>query len=234
VQTIPTTKDAIMDWQRSYNALRNPGVDFFSEPLRVDGDWGARSRWAWDIDQQRDERKLIVKAALRLFKRGVVETSPNRGPIVDDIVRPSGLDVTKGYPWCICTVSFVMRDAQYEGDDDELERWWPKEYFASTLRLREEMARLGRNVLFEDILPGDVYTFMRSATEGHGGIVLARGYDQRGAVLLTFEGNAGNRARVGLREASDPTMRFHSALPIEWCPNIPGVLFDRLDGSATR
>lgn len=222
----------VVGFQRTgFSAFRGLPRDWNGVPLRVDGDPGPKTIWAWEISQLSTERICIVEACLDLMALGVIETAPNRGPIVDKILAPAGLS---GEPWCMATVSYVMRAAQHE-----LEAGggitWPVYHVGVQEAMRAAVAD-GREI--DHPLPGDWFGFERAGIHGHAGVVLSDdGYEVRDEArrVMVFEGNSSNRCRVGIRMISAHgrgDLRFFTALEREVSPAVPPKL-DLLDGGGT-
>jgi hypothetical protein len=160
-----------------------PGIDWFGEPLLVDGNWGPKTAWWAGIQQLEMTRQCIVRIALEHYrlKRSEDKGRPNRGGWVDEIVKPGGIGL--GHPWCAAFVANVLQEA---GAD------WPL-YHMSAYKILEWAKATGRIV--KDPLPGDVFAFMHNQTEGHVGIVLACDLNW----ICDVDGNVGNKVSVGKR-----------------------------------
>jgi hypothetical protein len=203
--------------------IQDGGIDWFGEPLKVDGDWGPRTDW-WNVIRQLSQpRQNFLRLALGYHAVGAREepSIENGGTFVDMLLKPANL---RHLPWCAAYVSHCARKSGIT---------WPV-YYVSAWALME----YGRkNKLFvEDPLPGDIHVKLHPKQpgeqwKGHVGIYLGGDKD----FFACCDGNVNNAVRVG-RRARAPGICFVRLVPREdgdADPGLPPKLM-RLDGVGDR
>lgn len=190
--------------------VQTPGIDWFGQPLVVDGNAGPKTQWWAGILLLHPTRVQIIKTALEYYRRRVKETAPNRGDGVDEFQEPAGIGL--GNPWCIAFTSFVLVN--------DCRLTWP--YHMSAYQLIAWAKATGRVV--QDPLPGDLFAFLypdSKTKEGHGGIVL--GSDA--SWIADVDGNVGNAVAVGKRARRGLTfVRTVDAVPETTMPTLTDLL----------
>lgn len=165
--------------------IQATGIDWYGEPLKVDGAWGPRTAWWAGILSLPEQRQKIVRTCLGYYKKGIKEDEgrPNQGEWVDRFNEPGRLGPAQ--PWCVAFTSYVLRECWFEEDV------WP--YHMSTKYLLEWAHGNGR--MTKDPLPGDLACFMHDQDKGHTEFNLAI------SPLWTLDcgGNVGNQIQVGKR-----------------------------------
>lgn len=196
--------------------IQSTGIDWFGQPLKVDGITGPKTEWWAGILSLHPTRVQIIKTALEYYRRGVKEEGgPNRGKWVDAFQEPAGIGL--GNPWCIAFTSFVLVN--------DCGLTWP--YHMSAYQLIAWAKATGRVV--QDPLPGDLFAFTypdSKTHEGHGGIVLAANADW----IADCDGNVGNAVGVGKRARRGLT--FIRTVPVVSAPTMPTLAdLPMLDGT---
>lgn len=204
--------------QQLVDGVLGPPTDWFGKPLKVDGDLGAKTRWALGISRLDPRRQAIVKRACS--KVGQFETVANRGPWPDFVNRRAGIlvpeDPTVPLPdaaWCASHSSWCM---SVDGLPERAE--------AGAMNLVEQL----RRPTF--VLPGDFGWFPTGGRHAHiFPIVATMPGEVAGA-----EGNHGNRCALVRRLMSE--IQIVSAFPVEELPEIPSSELDLVlvKGASTR
>ncbi|HEX2676739.1 MAG TPA: peptidoglycan-binding domain-containing protein [Polyangiales bacterium] len=212
----PDLKPVVVDYQ-----LQHIGQD--KKPLKVDGEVWTGTWWSLNapLDAQRSgigasyriptgispQRKAILEVALAEYQLDVREQpmGSNRGPVVDKYTgwtnQPAG---DKGPPWCCFSATWVLHEA--------MGFYVLGERVGGCVRAYELAKKHGRWVDKNDpgaqIEPGDQWIMLyrdpvtgRFTGHGHTGICAAADASR----FNTFEGNCGNRYKLGLRENAQPT-----------------------------
>jgi hypothetical protein len=168
--------------------IQTGGIDWFGEPLKVDGIWGPRTEWWNDIRQLENPHRLeFLRLALGYHAVGAKEepSIENGGTFVDMLLKPAGL---RHLPWCVAFVSHCARKSGVP---------WPT-YHVSAWGL---MQYAKQNKLFvTDPIPGDIHVKLYPKQpgeqwKGHAGIYLGGDDD----FFACVDGNVGNAVRVGRR-----------------------------------
>lgn len=120
----------------------------------------------------------------------------NRGEMVDEIVRGTGLDPKGRYPWCAAWIAYIGRAALGR-------RGWPLKAYAGVVSLHDEAQRLG--MLSPTPTRGAIFLTYGKAADGkwrynHCGVLVDDLGDGR---WRTIEGNtneAGSPEGIGVFE----------------------------------
>jgi hypothetical protein len=145
--------------------------------LRSDGDWGARTQWAFDLEALPGYRQDIVLMALRNV--GVKETAPNRGHEIDAWLRACRVNPEDEIddPWCASFACACLRAGGIEARE------------ASVARLAAMFPET------DAPLPADLCCIHHGNGKGHVDIVTGVGIE----VVSVCGGNINNRVQPGLR-----------------------------------
>lgn len=149
-------------------------LDWEGKWLKVDGDPGPKTYWAWQISQLETWRQDVVARACS--RVGVVELDTNSGPEINAWLKRSGAN--PGDPWCACFASWCISVAGL-----------PDVRIAGAQALGKSLAAT------QEPLPGDVMWFPTGPWQGHCGIVIAVGQLETASV----EGNLGNEVALARR-----------------------------------
>lgn len=168
-----------------------PGaIDWFGQPLKVDGDYGPKTRWWHFITSLSQQRKDVITLALSYYATNVAEVplGSNRGPLIDKFMEPTGLK--PGKPWCAGFASHCLRQSG---------TYWPI-YHASAWSVIEWAKKYNRVVT--EPMPGDLEAFLypkqpNEDWRGHVRIVVS--YDPSTKISYGVDGNITNMVRVGFR-----------------------------------
>lgn len=176
-------------------------TDWFGLPLRVDGDFGPKTRWAYAISLLDPRRQAIIYRATS--KVGVTESSgPNRSPTIDEWNARCG--VALGSPYCASFASWCL---SVEG--------MPVLKIASAQQLGKSLPGAAL------IAPGDLMWFPTGPDTGHCGIIIGSGIGDGGyGELAVVEGNQDNAVRVVRRRMADP-VRVARTVSMPETPGIP-------------
>lgn len=177
-------------------------------PLKRDGEIGSIT-WAALFGEQsvtvrHETSSELLKGVLEFAATqvGIRETSPNRGPEVDQYVRSVGLDPAGRFPWCVAFVYFCFEKASKKlgrinpmvKTAGVLDHWNRAE---SKRASRITLARAKNNPAL--IKPGHIFVIDTGTAggAGHTGLV------ERviGGKLVTIEGNTnegGSREGIGV------------------------------------
>lgn len=176
-------------------ALQKTGIDYYGNPLKVDGIDGNKTAWWRGIASLSQQRQDVIRLALGYHAVGMGETTgKNDGTFVDMLLAPSKLH---NVPWCLALCSHVYRKCGVD---------WPKYHVSAYSALEWAKAN---NKLVLDPLPGDLCVYLHdkqpgdTQIKGHGEIVLASD-DQ---FMYDVGGNISNQVRSGRRIRS-PRMKF--------------------------
>lgn len=179
-------------------AIQKSGIDWYGNPLKIDGDAGPKTKWWIGITSLSVLRQDVIRIALGYHASGMKEIAGNSiandGTFVDMLLRPAGL---RNQPWCVSFCSHVYVKAGVP---------W-KKYQTSAWGLIDWATKQGK--LVDDPLPGDLFAFLHdrhpgdTQWKGHGGIVLAK----EGEFLYNCEGNVTDAVRSG-RRGITPAMKF--------------------------
>ncbi|MFL6203633.1 MAG: peptidoglycan-binding protein [Thermoanaerobaculia bacterium] len=195
------TQDAVILFQARFS-------DTDGMPLKRDGEVGAIT-WAALFGEQsvtvRHEsssdllREVMDFAATQI---GVLETSPNRGPEVDQYVRSAGLDPAGRHPWCVAFMFFCFEKASRKlgrmnpmvKTAGVLDHWNRAESKGAS---RITVARAKNNPAL--VKPGHIFVIDTPPAGGAG----HSGFVERviGGKLVTIEGNTnlgGSREGIGV------------------------------------
>lgn len=168
-----------------------PGaIDWFGQPLKVDGDYGPKTRWWHYLTTIAPQRQAVVKLALGYHAMNVAEVplGSNRGQMVDMFMAPTGLK--PGKPWCAGFVSHCLRKCNVT---------WPV-YHASAWSVIDWAKKNGK--LVEEPWIGDVEAFLYPQKPGEdrqGHVRIVTGYNLDTQVSYGVDGNVTNCVRVGTR-----------------------------------
>ncbi|HWM92094.1 MAG TPA: peptidoglycan-binding protein [Thermoanaerobaculia bacterium] len=185
-------------------------------PLKIDGEIGSLT-WAALFGEQsvtvRHETSSDLLGAVLEFATtqiGVMETSPNRGPEVDEYVKSVGLNPAGQFAWCVAFVYFCFdKAARKLGRTNPmvktagvLDHWNRAETKGAT---RITLVRARNNPAL--IKPGHIFVIDTGPAggAGHTGLV------ERvlGGKLVTIEGNTnegGSREGVGVFRRTQRTI----------------------------
>lgn len=142
-----------------------------------------------------DPRQVVINVARSLL--WVRETDgANRGEVVDQMVRGTGLKPEGAYPWCAAYVAYVGRAALGQ-------KGWPLKAWAGCVSLHDEAQKLG--MLSTTPTKGAIFLQYGKAGDGkyryrHTGFLAA---DLGDGLWQTIEGNtneAGSPEGVGVFE----------------------------------
>jgi hypothetical protein len=212
---LPATVDEIRQFQTGR-------FDHLGLPLKVDGDWGARSQWRWNIDNGCSYRKAIVERAISAL--GTVEEpdGSNRGPKIDAWLRRCNIYVPgddRPMPdnaWCAAFASWCI-------SVDGLEE-------TKMAKVADLIAALP-HVNFDEALPGDLgYLPHLSHVWVVTGFSDERLYSDKTyppGFTMNVEGNTHNACRATTR----PIACYLRSVP-RFRPGIPAGVLPA--GSATR
>jgi hypothetical protein len=185
-----------------------PPTDWLGKPLRVDGDHGARTRWALAISRLDPRRQAIVKRACSKVGQAETPGVANRGPWPDFVLRRAGLYVPvdeltplQDAAWCAAHASWCM------SVDGLPER---KELGARNL------AQMLRRATF--VQAGDFGWFPTGTWQAHIFPIVAVGPGE----VACAEGNHGNRVALVRRRLTD--IQVVTAFPVEELAELPPEL----------
>lgn len=179
--------------EQEIRSIQVGGIDWYGNPLKMDGKYGPKTAWWRGITTLSDKRQTVIKIGLGYHAIGAGENTdmgPNRGTFPDSVLKPAGLI---GKPWCVAFCSYVLRKSNVD---------WPV-YLVSTYRLHEWAQ--ANNRIVKDPLPGDIMGFFHDAkpgdtqVNGHGEFVIATDNEW----VYDFGGNIGDMVRVGRRARHD-------------------------------
>lgn len=180
--------------------------DVLGLPLVVDGEVGSLT-WAALFGAQsvpvRNETanellaRVLHHAAAQV---GVRETSPNRGPQVDEYIKATGLNPSGRFAWCVCFLYWCFEQASKDlGRSNPMIKTagvldhWNRAGTKGIPRITTTQASNNPAV----VRPGQLFTMKFTSTLGHTGIVER----VMGGRLVTIEGNTntgGSREGVGV------------------------------------
>lgn len=173
-------------------SLQKTGIDWFGNPLTVDGLWGPNTEWWAGITSLSPLRQEVIRIELAYAHMGMKEDNTggieNGGTFVDMLFAPVHL---RNLPWCIVFQSHCYRKAGVP---------WPV-YHTSAWGIIEWAKK--NNYLVDEPIAGDIEAFLYPKHEGdtkisgHGRLVL--GYDKSTGNTAGVDGNVSNAVRVGLR-----------------------------------
>jgi hypothetical protein len=125
-------------------------------------------------------RIAVVDYAKKMLQLNIRETSPNRGPMVDEIQRHA--NGKRGYAWCIALVDYDVENAF-----DALGYNTPMDIGTSSGDLVRRAKKLGRFKDYTKAKPGDIM-LLRGGPTGwkHGGLVIL---PHGNGIITTIEGN---------------------------------------------
>jgi hypothetical protein len=147
------------------------------QKLLPDGDWGARTQWAFDLEALPGYRQDIVLMGLRFV--GTVELAPNSGPEIDAWLKACKAE--PGDPWCAAFASMCLRAGRIEARE------------ASVQRLAAMFPETSSP------LPGDLCCVHHPDGTGHVDIVTGLATIDGVLIASVVGGNVGNAVRAGLR-----------------------------------
>jgi CHAP domain/Putative peptidoglycan binding domain len=208
---------------RLYQAQHN---DESAMPLKIDGEVGFHT-WsslfgAVSLPAQPSSPLLSQAVAVAATQVGQMEVplGSNRGPMVDEYLRTTGINPDVGGPddhyWCACFVywCFVQSAKQLERSNPVvktagcLEHWQLAQRQPGVFEVTATAALQDRSL----VRPGMIFILDFGGGEGHTGIVEAL---LPGGALQTIEGNTnidGSRSGVGVfrltrRKLSDESLK---------------------------
>ena len=203
----------------THNAVRlfqARSTDTDGLPLKIDGEVGSLT-WAALFGAQsvtvRNETSSDFLSEVLKFAAtqvGVRETSPNRGPEVDEYVRSVGLDPAGRFAWCVAFVYFCFEKASKKlGRINPMVKTagvldhWNRCEAKGASRITAVRARNNPAL----IKPGHIFVIDTGPAggAGHTGLVLR----VVGGKLVTIEGNTnegGSREGIGVFERSQRTI----------------------------
>ena len=184
--------------------IQKDGIDWYGNPLKVDGIVGPKTLWWQGILSLSKQRQDVLRIALGYHASGMGEDKNNSiqndGTFVDMLLAPVGL---KNMSWCIAFVSHCYRKAGvtwpvYLTGADQAIKWVggptrPMAHFVET-PLPGDL-----EVFTYEVKPGD------TRVSGHGRIVT--GYDPVTKVTAGVDGNVTDVVRAGFRH-DRPRRRF--------------------------
>lgn len=165
------------------------------KPLKVDGDWGPQTQWAFAFSTLSLLRRAVVERAQQHI--GLTEDPPgsNRDPrgLIENWL--DDCRALPGQPWCAAFASYCL---------------------GTTVRIAGAQA-LGKH--FQATVspyPGDVMWYPTQGWQGHCGIVIGATPDE----VMTIEGNCENAVRCVRRKRSG--LRFGCAIEshVGICPGV--------------
>lgn len=164
-----------------------PPRDWLGVPLQVDGDLGARTRWAMAIALLEPRRQAIVRRACS--KIGQAETVANRGPWPDFVLARCGIHVPDDpkvpmpdNAWCAAHASWCM---SVEG--------LPERKEAGARALAQSLRRT------TVVLPGDFGWYPTGTWQAHIFPLVATGAGE----VACADGNHRNRVELVRRRLAD-------------------------------
>jgi hypothetical protein len=195
----PQTHGAVLLFQARF-------PDVFGLPLKVDGEIGSLT-WAALFGAQsvpvRNEtsNELLARVLdVAASQINVMETSPNRGPQVDEYVKSVGLNPGGRFAWCVCFLYWCFEKACKDiGRANPMIKTagvldhWNRAGTKGVPRVTTQQAINNPSL----VRPGHIFTMKMSTTLGHTGIVER----VMGGRLVTIEGNTnpgGSRDGVGV------------------------------------
>ncbi len=207
--------------------FQSQNVDRDGHALVVDGKvglhtWGALFTTIGASAPSPPSAVMLQALAIAIGQVGQMEVplGSNRGPMVDEYLRSTGIDPTKGTAdqraWCMAFVYWCFLSATHNlGVPDPLPRtagcldhWNSAKNVAGAVRVTAKAAYADPSL----IKPGLIFILDFGAGLGHTGIVESL---QTGGGLVTIEGNTnadGSRTGVGVfrlnrRKLSDATLK---------------------------
>lgn len=200
------TSEEVKAFQRSIqlvDGVSGPPTDWLGKPLRVDGDLGAKTRWAMAIARLDPRRQAIVKRACS--KIGVFETVANRGPWVDFVLRRCGIYVPEALDVPLPDASWCCAHTSWCISVDGL----PERKEAGTMNLVLQL----RRPTF--LLPGDLGWFPTGGGHAHIWPMIGFGPGEAAGA----EGNHGNRCALVRRLLAE--INVVTPFPVEEDAGIP-------------
>jgi hypothetical protein len=188
--------------EAAVRAFQARGSDAKHEPLAVDGIVGPIT-WAAlmggpAIKLAKSANQALANKVLEITqdeaRAKVRETSPNRGPKVDQYVEFCGLNAAGGHDWCVCFLQWCFdKAAQAVGDVSPMPFRKGKLQEPGAQRLWRTAVRVGTPHLTRAdamrepglLPPASVFVMDRGGGLGHVGMVV----DWKDDRLVTVEGN---------------------------------------------
>ncbi len=173
-------------------AIQKTGIDFYGNPLKVDGALGNKTNWWIGITSLSPLRQEVLRIALGYHAAGMAEDKNNSiandGTFVDMLLAPVGL---RYKPWCCCFISHCMRKAGVS---------WPV-YYASAYQLREWGK--ANKLMVEQPVPGDLEILIHEKKPGDTQVLgharIITGYEIATGNTSGVDGNVTDCVRVGYR-----------------------------------
>lgn len=184
--------------------IQKSGIDWYGNPLKVDGLLGPKTEWWIGITTLSPVRQEILRIALGYHASGMKEENgpgiENGGTFVDMLLAPVKL---RNKAWCIAFISHCYKKAGVKLPI----------YFTGAEQLIEWA--IANGCIVTDPLPSDIEVFLHpkqpenTYRQGHGRILT--GYDKNTGVTAGVDGNSRDAVRCGFRR--DRESRYFVRLP---------------------
>lgn len=174
-------------------AIQKSGIDWYGNPLKVDGIIGPKTLWWSGIKSLSQQRQDVISLALGYHATGMGEaTGKNDGTFVDMLLGPVKL---RNMSWCVAFVAHCMKKSGVS----------IPVYFTGAEQLIKAVSspRCTYAKFVDEPIPCDVevYLYPRKAgdTYSQGHARLVTGYDPATKITAGVDGNVTNCVRTGLR-----------------------------------
>lgn len=188
--------------EQEIRSIQVSGIDWYGNPLTIDGKYGPKTAWWHRITELSDKRQMLLKLTLGYHAIGAREepSIQNGGTFVDMLLKPVKL---KNVSWCVAFISYCQQKCGIK---------LPVYFTGAEQLIHAVSSPTCMYAKFVDApLPADIEVFLYERkpgdtnTPGHARIVT--GFDPMTGITSGVDGNVTDAVRVGLRHIR-PTRKF--------------------------